>query len=157
MVIGPLGGGLLVDNASWRWIFAINVPFVLATLALVRAAVPESIDEQSAHRIDYLGAVLVALWLAGPVFALIEQPSYGFRDPVVYVPGLAGAVLLVAFVLHERRSDHPMLPLELFGARATSRSAISPPCWSTADWARRRSSSRSTCSRWRATRRSRRA
>ena len=49
--------GLLVDNASWRWIFAINVPLVLATLALVRAAVPESIDEQSTHRIDYLGAV----------------------------------------------------------------------------------------------------
>ncbi len=111
MVIGPLGGGLLVDHASWRWIFGINVPFVLATLALVRAAVPESVDEESTHRIDYLGALLVALGLAGPVFALIEQPVYGFGDPVVYLPGLIGAALLVAFVLHERRSDHPMLPL----------------------------------------------
>ena len=117
MVIGPLGGGLLVDNASWRWIFAINVPFVLATLALVRAAVPESIDEESTHRIDYLGAVLVALGLAGPVFALIEQPDYGFGDPVVALPGLIGVALLGLFVLHERRSDHSMLPLELFRAR----------------------------------------
>ena len=96
MVIGPLGGGLLVDHASWRWIFGINVPFVLATLALVRAAVPESVDEESTHRIDYLGALLVALGLAGPVFALIEQPVYGFGDPIVYLPGLIGAALLVA-------------------------------------------------------------
>jgi len=117
MVIGPLGGGLLVDNASWRWIFGINVPFVVATLALVRAAVPESVDEESTHRIDYLGALLVALGLAGLVFALIEQPTYGFDDPVVYLPGLLGAALLVAFVLHERRSDHPMLPLGSFRSR----------------------------------------
>ena len=86
MVVGPLGGGLLVDHASWRWIFGINVPFVLATLAILHAAVPESVDEQSTHRIDYLGAVLVALGLAGPVFALIEQPVYGFGDPIVWVP-----------------------------------------------------------------------
>src|SRR4051794_38613220 len=117
MVIGPLGGGLLIDHASWRWIFAINVPFVLATLALVRTAVLESVDEESTHRIDYLGALLVALGLAGPVFALIEQPSHGFGDPLVAFPGLAGVALLVAFVLHERRSDHPMLPLGIFRSR----------------------------------------
>src|SRR4051794_11265687 len=63
MVLGPFGGGLLIDNASWRWIFAINLPFVLATLAIVRAGVPESVDEESTHRIDYLGAVLVAFGL----------------------------------------------------------------------------------------------
>ena len=57
-IIGPFGGGVLVDTASWRWIFAINVPFVLATLALVRTAVPESVDTESTHRIDYLGALL---------------------------------------------------------------------------------------------------
>jgi EmrB/QacA subfamily drug resistance transporter len=117
MVIGPLGGGLLVDHATWRWIFAINVPFVVATLALVRAAVPESMDEESTGRIDYLGAVLVALGLAGPVFALIEQPTYGFGDPLVFLPGLAGVGLLAAFLLHERRSSHPMLPLAIFRAR----------------------------------------
>src|SRR4051812_29837934 len=117
LVLGPFGGGLLVDHASWRWIFAINVPLVLATLAILRAAVPESVDEDSTHRIDYLGAVLVALGLAGPVFALIEQPVYGFGDPLVWAPLIAGLLLLGAFVWHEDRSDHPMLPLSLFRSR----------------------------------------
>ena len=117
MVIGPLGGGLLVDYASWRWIFGINVPFVLATLAILHSSVPESVDEESTHRIDYLGAVLIALGLVGPVFALIEQPVYGWSDPLVWVPGVVGTVMLVLFVLHEHRSDHPMLPLSLFRSR----------------------------------------
>ena len=117
MVAGPFGGGLLVDHTSWRWVFAINLPFVLATIAILRSAVPESVDEQSPHQIDYLGALLVAFGLAGPVFALIEQPTYGFGDPIVWVPFVGGFVLLVLFVLQERRCDHPMLPLEMFRSR----------------------------------------
>jgi EmrB/QacA subfamily drug resistance transporter len=116
-VIGPLGGGALIEFVSWRWIFAINVPLVIATLALVRAGVQETVDEQSSRRIDYVGAVLVSLGLAGPVFALIEQPSYGFADPLVFVPLLAGLALLAAFVWHESRTDHPMMPLRLFAVR----------------------------------------
>ena len=97
----------------------INVPFVLATLALVRAAVPESVDEESTRQIDYLGALLVALGLAGPVFALIEQPTYGFGDPVVCgAAGSSALALLVAFVLARAAArDHPMLPLALFRSR----------------------------------------
>src|SRR4051812_35013372 len=117
MVVGPLGGGALVQLVSWRWIFAINVPLVLATLAVAHAGVQESMDEESTHRIDYLGAVLVSLGLAGPVFALIEQPVYGFADPLVWVPLVGGVLLLGAFVWHEDRSDHPMLPLSLFRSR----------------------------------------
>jgi MFS family permease len=112
LVVGPLGGGVLVQLASWRWIFAINVPLVLATLAVAHAGVRESVDEESTHRVDYLGAVLVSLGPRGPVFALIEQPAYGFGDPLVWVPFVAGLVLLGAFVWHEHRSDHPMLPAE---------------------------------------------
>lgn len=116
-VIGPLGGGALVELVSWRWVFAINVPLVLATLVLVRAGVRESVDESASRRIDYLGAALASLGLGGPVFALIEQQVYGWGDPRVYVPLAGGLALLAAFLVHERRAAHPMLPLALFRSR----------------------------------------
>ena len=115
-VIGPLGGGLIVDNVSWRWIFAINPPLIAITLALVRAAIPPAAEGER-RRVDFIGASLCVIGLAGLVFALIEQPGYGWGSPVILVPLLVGAASLVSFVGYEHRAPAPMLKLALFAQR----------------------------------------
>jgi EmrB/QacA subfamily drug resistance transporter len=120
-VIGPLAGGYLVDAVSWRLIFAVNVPFVAATLALVSVAVPPRApagDRGAAQpRIDWVGAVLTFLGLAGPVLALIRQPVVGWGSVEVWGVGLGGFALLAVFLAYERRAVAPMLPLGLFARR----------------------------------------
>jgi EmrB/QacA subfamily drug resistance transporter len=116
-VAGPLAGGEIIDIASWRWIFAINVPFVVATLVLVVIAVPARELGDRRPAVDWLGGVLCALGLAGPVFALIRQPELGWTSPGVVVPFVAGVALIGLFLLHEARTSEPMLPLSLFRRR----------------------------------------
>ncbi|MGA8365172.1 MAG: MFS transporter, partial [Solirubrobacteraceae bacterium] len=116
-VIGPLVGGYLVGAFSWRLIFLINLPFVALTLLLISLAVPARARGTAHAQVDWLGAVLTFLGLAGPVLALIRQPVVGWSSPEVWVPGLGGLALLGAFVVHERRTAQPMLPLGLFRRR----------------------------------------
>ena len=116
-VIGPLAGGYLVDAVSWRLIFAVNVPFVIATLAMVSIAVPPRAPGTRHASIDWLGAVLTFFGLAGPVLALIRQPVVGWSSPEVWGPALGGLILLGIFIDHERRTPAPMLPLGLFKRR----------------------------------------
>jgi EmrB/QacA subfamily drug resistance transporter len=116
-VFGPAGGGALVGLISWRAIFWVNIPLIAATVMLTLRAVEESSDPDAFRGIDVPGVLLSAAGLAGPVFALIEQPTHGWGDPLVWVPLVAGVACFVAFVAWEAVAKRPMLDLSLFRIR----------------------------------------
>lgn len=110
--IGPLVGGALVQYASWRWIFLVNLPIAAVTVVVAQRAVPETLDPNAPRRFDALGAVLAALALGGLTYALIEWGG-ALAPWAVAVTVVAAA----AYVVDEHRSDHPMLPLGIFAER----------------------------------------
>jgi EmrB/QacA subfamily drug resistance transporter len=116
-VLGPAGGGALIGLLSWRAIFWVNLPLIAATVALTLHAVEESKDPDAFLGIDWLGIGLSAAGLGGPVFALIEQPTHGWSDPLVWLPLVAGVACFALFLVHEARARHPMLDLALFRIR----------------------------------------
>jgi EmrB/QacA subfamily drug resistance transporter len=116
-VIGPLLGGWLITQGSWRWVFLINVPIAIATAALVVYAVPKHERGNERARVDVVGGVLCVLGLGGPVFALIEEPRRGWGDPLILGTFFGGLLLLATFLWWERRQTAPMLPLRLFSKR----------------------------------------
>jgi EmrB/QacA subfamily drug resistance transporter len=116
----PLLGGWLVDHASWRAIFLINPLAAIPTLWIAWRHVPESRDPEASSGVDWLGALLAFLGLGSLVYGLIDSAGLKWQSPAVAGPVGVGAVLLLAFVLVERRRPAPMMPLELFHSRRFS-------------------------------------
>jgi EmrB/QacA subfamily drug resistance transporter len=115
---GPLLGGWIVDHASWRWIFLLNVPVAAAILLVAARHVPESRDPEAARGFDVAGAALGAIGLGGATYALIEAGSAAL--PAVLGAAVLGVGALVAFVVLERRRQDALVPMHLFRSRTFS-------------------------------------
>ncbi|HET9919024.1 MAG TPA: MFS transporter [Ktedonobacteraceae bacterium] len=113
-VVGPVLGGVLVQYASWRWVFFLNVPLAAVVLGVLFWRVPESRDEDATGGLDWAGTVLVTLGLGALVYGLIQAGSLGFGSPMVLGALVLGSVALGAFLLVEARISAPMVPLTLF-------------------------------------------
>ncbi len=111
---GPFLGGWLVQTASWRWVFLINVPVALAVLIVTSRHVPESFDPTASRHIDVPGALVGALGLGALTYGLIAWQDEGIGSVPVLLSLVAGVAALVSFVLRERFAHDPMLPLSIF-------------------------------------------
>ena len=118
--VGPFLGGWLVQAASWRLIFLINLPLAAVVVWVSVRHVPESRDPGATGRLDWAGAALAAAGLAGVVYALTDGPGQGWTSPRILLTGGIGVAALVAFLAWERRTAAPMLPLDLFASRQFS-------------------------------------
>ncbi|OBH03598.1 MULTISPECIES: MFS transporter [unclassified Mycobacterium] len=114
--LGPFVGGWLVDAASWRWVFFLNLPLAAAVVWIAARHIPESRDPTARGRPDVLGTAAVTIGLSGAIYALIEAPSRGWTF-VTAAAGIVGTVALLAFPAIERRARSPLLPLRLLGSR----------------------------------------
>ena len=114
LAIGPLVGGAVVEAASWRWVFWLNLPFCLLGVVLVLASTAEQRDETASRRIDVPGMVTVGLGLAAIVIALVEGRAWGWTSAATLGAAAAGVALLVAFWFVEHRVPSPIVEFGLF-------------------------------------------
>ena len=123
-ILGPVIGGVIVDNASWRWIFYVNVPIAAFALGLAWRVLNADSGRADAGRLDWQGLLLLSPGLAGVVFGLSESETKGgFGHAAVFGPIVAGLVLVTLFVRHALRAPRPLLDMRLFGERAFSAAA----------------------------------
>jgi EmrB/QacA subfamily drug resistance transporter len=117
--VGPVLGGWLIQHASWRWAFLINIPLAVAVIAISLRRIPES-RNASAGRVDWLGALLATVGLGGVAYGFIESTNLGWDKPLVFGGLIAGLACLIGFAFVEPRVRSPMVPLPLFESRSFS-------------------------------------
>jgi EmrB/QacA subfamily drug resistance transporter len=117
--VGPVLGGWLVEHASWRWAFLINLPIAAAVIAISIWRIPES-RSATTTRVDWPGALAVTVGLGGLVVGFVESISLGWRHPLVFGSLIVGLGCLVVFAFVEARTTSPMVPLTLFASRSFS-------------------------------------
>jgi EmrB/QacA subfamily drug resistance transporter len=116
--LGPFLGGWLVQVATWRLVFLINVPLAAVVAVVALRHVPETRNPGAARRLDVVGVLTGTAGLAGLTYGFTAWPALGMTSPTVLVALGLGVAGMLAFVLTERHSTHPMLPLEVFASRA---------------------------------------
>jgi EmrB/QacA subfamily drug resistance transporter len=123
-IFGPILGGWLVDDFSWRWIFFINIPIAIVALVMAQRILPRDVPKHD-ERLDTLGLLLLSPSLALIIYGLAESGSSGgFGAAKVLVPVLAGALILATFVWHALRISYPLIDLRLFKNRTFTVSTI---------------------------------
>ena len=118
--VGVLAGGVLTQYLSWRWIFFVNVPIGALVLALTPRIVPESRREGAERHYDALGAVLVSSGLALLVYAISEAPNVGWATARTILLLIGAGVLLIGFLVNERRIEDPLMPFHIFRVRTVA-------------------------------------
>jgi EmrB/QacA subfamily drug resistance transporter len=114
LAIGPLGGGLIVENLNWNWIFFVNVPVGILGIVVSQFAIRESRDTSAEQSIDLPGLLTSIGFLFSLSYALVEGNSHGWTSPEILGLFAVAAVLLAAFIVVEKRQRLPMLDLSLF-------------------------------------------
>src|SRR3954447_5174815 len=123
-IFGPVIGGLIVDNASWRWIFFVNIPIGILALGLAAKLLHAEAGRADAGRLDWTGLLLLSPGLAGIVFGLSETETHGgITAPIAWVPMIVGVVLVALFVRHAWYADRPLIDVRLFRATGFSAAA----------------------------------
>lgn len=122
--IGPVLGGWLIENLSWRSAFFFNVPLAIVVVLVSLRYMGESSDPSRGHRVDWVGAALAVVGLGGIVLGLLEWPVLGARHPLVLISLVAGVIALALFIFVEHREKSPMIPLHLFASRSFTMSNV---------------------------------
>lgn len=123
-IMGPILGGVLIDHASWHWVFLINLPLGIIAMIYAWRALPND-EPQPSESFDFLGMILMSPGLALFLYGISSIPGEGtFTSSKVLIPMLVGLALIVAFVFHTFRPEHPLLDLRLFKNRNLTISVI---------------------------------